>query len=83
MPLPKGRPRGGSGTKKYIIPPCPAVPRRGPEAGNLLVIKCSGKTRVNKESAFKTVIITAFRKYEKLIHIHAHSGETGHYNPPL
>jgi len=32
-PPPKGRPRGGSNDKK-IKPPCPAVPRRGPEAGN-------------------------------------------------
>jgi len=30
-PPPTGRPRGGFNDKK---PPCPAVPRRGPEAGN-------------------------------------------------
>ncbi len=29
-----GRPRGGFRGGKYKKPPCPAVPRRGPEAGS-------------------------------------------------
>jgi len=28
-----GRPRGGFSDNKKVKPPCPAVPRRGPEAG--------------------------------------------------
>jgi hypothetical protein len=32
---PTGRPRGGFSEMTVLKRPCPAVPRRGPEAGNI------------------------------------------------
>jgi len=50
-----GRARGGFRERILLTRPCPAVPRRGPEAGDHHILLIIGGPVIDQESTTKTV----------------------------